>query len=121
MLADNIAEKNIYSYRNPIPESIAIAVLADDINKELGRLIGVAFRVGVMEVINEEGLRQFNKNPQYVIAKEFVKMTESKAEQIMGILASANSLHFHSNRMAAIRHMNHLSEFRQAQFAPLCQ
>ena len=96
VLADNIAEKNIYSYRNPIPESIAIAVLADDINKELGRLIGVAFRVGVMEVINEEGLRQFNKNPQYVIAKEFVKMTESKAEQIMGILASANSLHFHS-------------------------
>ncbi|MDQ5921373.1 MAG: type secretion system protein TrbB [Pseudomonadota bacterium] len=39
---------------------------------------------------------QVKSIPKYVIAKEFIKMSESKAEQIMGILAAANSLHFHA-------------------------
>lgn len=98
VLAQNISEKSIYAYKNPITESDIndIGILVEKINNSLSNLIGVSFRVGVIEISNESGLKQFNRNPQYVITKEFVKMTESKALQIMGILAAANSLHFHS-------------------------
>ncbi|MDQ5921642.1 MAG: type secretion system protein TrbB [Pseudomonadota bacterium] len=98
VLADNIAKQNQYYYREPIPTSDIenIQLLVDTVNKKLGRLIGIAFKVGIIEVVNEGGLAQFNRNPQYILTKEFVKMTASKAEQIMGILAAANGgLHFH--------------------------
>lgn len=94
-LADNIALYGSYSYQNPILDCVNLEMLVAKINDELSRLVGVLFRVNTVE-INEENLAQFKHSPQYVIAKEFVKMTESKAEQIMGILAAANSLHFHS-------------------------
>jgi hypothetical protein len=98
VLAENIADKSIYNYKNPIPESDIndISLLVEAVNQRLNKLIGIEFKVGVVEIINEEDLAIFNKNPQYVITKEFVKMTASKAEQIMGILAAANSMHFHS-------------------------
>lgn len=98
VLADNISEKVVFSHKKPINEDEIndISKLVEGINKELQQLIGIAFKVGVLKIIDGETLAQFNKNPQYIITKEFVKMSESKAEQIMGILAAANSLHFHS-------------------------
>jgi Flp pilus assembly CpaF family ATPase len=98
VLADNISERGVFYHKKPIQESEInnIFKLVDDINAELQQLIGISFKVGMLEINDDSQLKQFNKNPQYIITKEFVKMTESKAEQIMGILAAANSLHFHS-------------------------
>jgi hypothetical protein len=98
VLADNIAEQNQYYYRESIPDSdIAdINLLVEQVNKRLARLIGIAFRVATVKIELPEHLEQFNRTPKYILTKEFIKMTASKAEQIMGILAAANGgLHFH--------------------------
>jgi type IV secretion system protein VirB11 len=96
VLADNI-EAKLYAFQEPIPEAdfTNIDTITDVINKKLFRLIGVSFRVASMKITNEDELALFNKNPKYVLAKEFVKMSSSKAQQIMGILAAASSKNFH--------------------------
>ena len=83
VLADNISEKVVFSHKKPINEDEIndISKLVEGINKELQQLIGIAFKVGVLKIIDGETLAQFNKNPQYIITKEFVKMSESKEEQ----------------------------------------
>lgn len=98
VLAENISEYNQYYFKEPIlDEDINdIQLLLDKVNEKLNRLIGIAFRLDVMEVISEVQLKQFNCKPKYILTKDFIKMTASKAEQIMGILAAANGgLHFH--------------------------
>ena len=97
ILADNI-EEGIYHYRQPIAEDelLNVYLLMDKVNYELSQLLGIAFRLEVVEINSAADLAPFGVIPEYVIAKEFVKMSASKAEQIMGILASANSVHFHA-------------------------
>lgn len=97
VLADNIGEGK-YKYKQPISDDdIAnVDVLIARVNQELAQLIGIEFKIGIFKIQNEAELGQFSAIPEYVIAKEFVKMSASKAEQIMSILAAANAVHFHA-------------------------
>lgn len=97
VLADNIAD-GIYHFRQPIhdDELADVSLLVEKLNYELSQLIGVQFRLELVEINSDVELSQFQAVPEYVITKEFVKMSASKAEQIMSILASANSVHFHA-------------------------
>jgi len=96
VLADNITG-GIYAFREAIPgyDIENIQSLVDMVNKKLFRVLGIAAKVAVTEIKNADDLVLFNRDPKYAITKDFVKMTESKALQIMQILAAANSLHFH--------------------------
>jgi type IV secretion system protein VirB11 len=96
VLANNISEMGIYYHKQPIPDEDLkdLNLFITKINKRLKRLIGILFRVKI-ETVTKENHGLYNQAPQYLITKEFVKMTSSKAEQIMGILAAASSVHFH--------------------------
>lgn len=95
VLSDNIAN-GIYSFREPIADyDIESYKIVDMLNKKLARILGIVVKVKVMTIKDENDLLLFNRKPKYVITKEFVTMKESKALQIMQILAAANSLHFH--------------------------
>ncbi|MDQ5921817.1 MAG: hypothetical protein QG673_1876 [Pseudomonadota bacterium] len=63
-LADNIALNN-YSSQNPVDnpgfEKINLEVLVEKINQELGRLVGVLFKIGIVK-IDKANLEQFNLN-----------------------------------------------------------
>ena len=98
ILANNIAERAIYSFRQPIAQSELedVTKLSNKINEHLEQLIGIVFKVGITTINSQEDLQKFNKQPKSAITKTFVKMSASKAEQIMGILAAANAVHFHS-------------------------
>lgn len=97
LLADNISERGIYQHRKPIPDDdlTDCMKLVTEVNKKLAWLIGIEFRVDILTV-DEVNISEFNIAPKYVIAKEFVKMSSSRAEQIMSILASATGVHFHA-------------------------
>lgn len=96
VLANNITELGTYYYKQPILEEELnnLDLFIDKINQRLEKLIGVAFRVKI-DTVTEANLNLYSQAPKQLISKEFVKMTASKAEQIMGILAAANSVHFH--------------------------
>ena len=93
---DYISEVCFYGHKEPIPEEDFkdLSILIDKVNKKLSRLIHIYFRVEIVTITKENIISY--RQPKHLVVKEFVKMTESKAHQIMNILAAANSMHFHA-------------------------
>lgn len=96
-LADNIKISK-YHYKTVIPEEHLqdLNLLIDEINKQLPSK-NIFFKLKLLKITNNEEIKLFSKLPSYMIHKEFLKMSHTKAEQIMGILASANSKHIHED------------------------
>lgn len=107
ILANNIQEQRLSLYSEslelPVVEGDNIVILKSwesllaKINRALKRLIGLDLQLGLKFINSENNLKQFRHftTPKYLISKSYLKMTSSKAEQIMNILASANSLYHH--------------------------
>ncbi|MCC2644936.1 MAG: P-type conjugative transfer ATPase TrbB [Burkholderiales bacterium] len=90
-LANNIQNGYFY-YKQPINPNFTINEIIEEINNQLKKL-NIVFELYLIE-INESATIEFER-PKYLIAKQFKKLEYTRAEQIIGILASANELFAH--------------------------
>lgn len=87
----NYIQKGLYTYKEPIASATTIDEIIDKINDNYLYRLNMTFRLSVFEVVDELDFPV----PQYSIAKEFLKVDYIRAEQIIGILASANEKKAH--------------------------
>ncbi len=95
--ADYLIEAQYYGHKRPVPDGDIedIEKFLEVVNHELSRvLIGISFDIRLV-TITAENIEDFRHIPKYLLEKDFVKMTSSRAMQIMNILAATTSKHFH--------------------------
>ncbi|MCC2624312.1 MAG: P-type conjugative transfer ATPase TrbB [Burkholderiales bacterium] len=90
-LANNIQNGYFY-YKHPISPDLTINDIIEEINNQLKK-INIVFELHLIEITDLAAV-QF-QSPKYLISKQFQKLEYTRAEQIIGILASANELFAH--------------------------
>ena len=81
-----------YGYKDPIAKNATIDEIIDKINNVYLDRLDITFKLQVFEY--EDETMQLPQ-PKYSISKEFLKVDFTRAEQIIGILASANEKKAH--------------------------
>lgn len=87
----NYIQKGFYSFKEQIAHSSTINEILEEINNTYLKRLNMTFRLSIFEVDEDLNL----PIPEYSISKEFLKIDYIRAEQIIGILASANEKKAH--------------------------
>ncbi len=88
----NNIQNGFYRYKQPIKQDSTLNEILHEVNAWL-KVINIVFEIHLVEIKEDPG--NLFQLPKYSISKHFHKLEYTKAEQIIGILASANEQFAH--------------------------